>query len=148
MNAQETGSSEELPLAVRILGSITMGLLLLALVFGGLTCGVRVFVSEEIYQLWLYRNNIQEGDHTTYHDNGEVASIQPYSRGKINGEARYYDAQGRLTETVTYERGRRSGPYKLYYPNGQMKEQGRYLLGEKDTLTLQRFDTHGQPMRD
>ena len=112
-------------------GGLVAIAILRGLLFGGVTCGIRVIGGEEAYALWLYRNNVQDGDYTTHHDNGEVASIQPYSNGKINGEARYFDEEGRLLRTVTYRNGIQHGPYTLYHPSGEVKEQGRYANGSK-----------------
>ena len=127
------------------IGAVVVILLLLALVLGGITCGIRVIGGEEAYELWLYRNGVKSGDHITRHDNGEVSSIQPYSRGKINGVVRDFDAKGRPTRRVAYKNGIQNGPYTLFHANGEVKERGEHFSG-KTFGEVERFDEEGEPL--
>lgn len=131
---------------VGAVGGVVVLALLGAMLFGGLTCGIRVFGGEEAYALWLYRNGLRDGDRVTRHDNGEVATIEPYSNGKTNGVVRHFDAEGRLTQTITHKNGVRHGTYEIFYPSGAVKERGSYVQGERmDSLTA-RFGEDGAPL--
>ncbi|MFK7766489.1 MAG: toxin-antitoxin system YwqK family antitoxin [Mariniblastus sp.] len=126
-------------------GALVLVVFAFGLVFGAITLGIRIFGGESAYDLWLFRNSLKTGDYITHHDNGEVSSIQPYSKGKANGEARFFDNEGNLTESFTYSSGITSGPYALYYPDGAVKEKGTYHLGSK-TDGFPRYDQQGNEL--
>ena len=63
----------------------------------------------------------QDGEHITYHKNGEIESISNYENGVLKGEYTTYHENGKLYQSITYVHGVQWGEFTVYYNSGQLK---------------------------
>jgi uncharacterized protein len=69
------------------------------------------------------------GDWTTYHDNGQKASVEVYMRGKLDGPYRNWYPSGQKQSEGEFVGGKRVGPWKYWNDDGTPNERmtGEYV---------------------
>lgn len=70
-----------------------------------------------------YRNDIEEGVHRIYDEDGNVISSKIFENGTA------------LFEGIIDDQGRKQGPWKEFYPSGELKSKGDY----KDNLKIRNW---------
>ncbi len=78
-----------------------------------------------------YDGSEQNGLWKYYDRYGNLASEEPYVKGKTEGLLKTYHPNGKLEYQVKYINDARDGYYEEYFPNGKMAEQGWYKEGNK-----------------
>lgn len=90
-----------------------------------------------------YRNNIPEGVHRNYDEEGNISSSKLYQNGVLLGEGildesglkqgfwKEYYPDGTPKSEGEYRDSKRFGEWKFFHRNGQMEQTGKYLAGEK-----------------
>ena len=91
----------------------------------------------------LYENGEREGDWKFY-NNGQLAEIEPYKAGLLNGQNITYYPDGKTRSIFNYEEDKLNGKYISYNRFGQVYYQGFYRNGLREGL-YQSFYADGTP---
>lgn len=71
------------------------------------------------------------GERTTYFENGQVQSRQPYLSGFMAGVGQEYFASGKLRKETTYVRSVLLGPFRELREDGSLAVSGQYRNGRQ-----------------
>ena len=79
-------------------------------------------------------NDMQTGEWTSWHENGNIKSTGYYVEGLKDSLWQLYDESGILTGTGMYDNDVENGTWVHYYPEGVVSDSGTYLDGMKEGL--------------
>lgn len=79
-------------------------------------------------------NNLETGDWTSWHENGQIKSTGYYTEGQKDSLWQWYDESGILSGTGMFKDGVENGTWMHYYPDGIVSDSGTYLDGLKEGL--------------
>ena len=66
----------------------------------------------------------------TYHDNGNLRSLQSFKDGKRHGETKLGRKNGKLERIGSFNHGKREGEWKEYHKNGKLMRTEKYEDGK------------------
>lgn len=89
-----------------------------------------------LLEIATYKDNVLEGAYIKYYLSGAVKSEMKYSRGKLEGYARYYDEKGREVSTLLYKNGKEVDKIKHL-------EDGKKISVSQKTVFLKNKDAGG-----
>lgn len=69
------------------------------------------------------------GEKTKHHPNGQIAIVEAYSNGKLDGPTRVFRDDGSLGVEVYYRGNQRHGTLKRWYPSGQLESEEHWVNG-------------------
>lgn len=72
----------------------------------------------------------KDGLYQVYYPNGQVAQVESYKNGVLDGNLISYFEDGKVQREGTYKNGVMDGPFKKYYPNGNLHIEGFSKDGE------------------
>jgi antitoxin component YwqK of YwqJK toxin-antitoxin module len=99
---------------------------------------VRYYPSGAVETETEYVNDVRNGMHKLYDEQGNLLSEVKYVNNKMEGTMRTYYSDGTLKVTVPYEKGLANGEMIIYYPDGkvwkrQIYEKGKMLSNKQYT---------------
>jgi antitoxin component YwqK of YwqJK toxin-antitoxin module len=103
---------------------------------------VRYYPSGAVETETEYVNNVRNGMHKLYDEQGNLLSEVRYVNNKMEGTMRTYYADGTLKVTVPYEKGLVNGEMIIYYPDGKVWRRQTYEKGKM--LTNKQYSPEGK----
>ncbi|WP_242157871.1 toxin-antitoxin system YwqK family antitoxin [Aestuariivivens sediminis] len=76
-------------------------------------------------------NGKLNGERLVYYDNGEVAEIQHYNGGLLDGKSKWFSEDQIVLKEYIYVNGELHGPAKYFDPKGALIAEGEYKKGKK-----------------
>jgi antitoxin component YwqK of YwqJK toxin-antitoxin module len=73
-----------------------------------------------------------DGLETSWHENGQKRTEQPYKDGKAHGLRTVWHENGQKANESTSKNGKKHGPWTTWYENGQKRTEENYKDGKKD----------------
>ena len=67
-----------------------------------------------------------------YHNNGNVALIENYKNGELEGKWKLYHENGKLEAIGNYKNGKKEGERKFYRKNGKLEQIENYKNGKPE----------------
>ena len=87
---------------------------------------------ENLLTIEHYNNNGEpHGERLVYYENGEVAEIQHYVNGKLEGKSKWFSEENVVLKEYAYVNGELHGTAKYYNPKGKLITEGEYKNGKK-----------------
>lgn len=91
---------------------------------------IKVFEEGTLVESYfITRDSTKTGRRTTYHPNGEIAMIENYENGQLEGERLFYFLNGSKEIQENYKVGTLHGAYRDYYQTGELKSEGTFVDG-------------------
>src|SRR5690606_38124495 len=101
-----------------------------------------------------YVNGVEEGEWTSWFENGQQKTIGTFKAGKMDGLWRGWFPNGDPDYEGNYKDDLEHGPWKLYHqspPNkeigGRVREEGSYVEGKKNGRWTT-YSIHGTPIAE
>lgn len=97
----------------------------------------------------LYLNDNKEDKSFYYHENGTLAEVVNFKKGKREGQSKKYDEKGNLISLIDYhnnfmisrekvnrsdEKGQKQGSWKYFYENEKLFKESYYVDNQLDGL--------------
>lgn len=83
------------------------------------------------YSSIQYNNGLKHGAQKFYYDDGNISSLEYFSKGTLNGHARSFYQTGKIKEELEYENGFKQGPHRKFYEDGTLQEENNYVDSKK-----------------
>ncbi|MGO4819694.1 toxin-antitoxin system YwqK family antitoxin [Flavobacterium sp. W22_SRS_FP1] len=90
-----------------------------------------------------YFNDKQNGNTSTYFENGNLKSVGDYSDGNKTGKWVYYDDNANKSYEETYKEGKLNGNYISYFDNKKIFQKGIFTDGLKKSNLLTNYNDGG-----
>lgn len=90
-----------------------------------------------------YLNDKQNGNTSTYFENGNLQSVGNYSDGNKTGKWVYYDDNANKSYEETYKEGKLNGDYISYFDNKKIFQKGIFTDGLKESNWLTNYNDGG-----
>jgi len=74
---------------------------------------------------------LEDGEHITYHDNGQMMERFQVKDGKYNGFGESWYENGQKQMEINHKGGVPHGDNKLWYENGNKEQEGQYIDGKQ-----------------
>jgi len=89
--------------------------------------GIHYFLKLERAFYYYLIMEIENGEHLSWHENGQIYEKYNYVNGKLNGEYLEWYDNGEICQKCNYVDGKLNGEYLDWYENGQMCIKCNYI---------------------